>query len=232
MLPCAILCGGLATRLRPITSTIPKALISIRGEPFVHHQLKLLRSRGLTEAVLCVGFLGEMVAEFVGDGSHYGLKVTYSFDGPKLLGTGGAIRTALPYLGEQFFVLYGDSYLECDYLAVAAAFLHSNKQGLMTIFRNEGNYDTSNVEAKDEMILRYDKVERTRAMQHIDYGLGLFSKSVFESADPGQVEDLAAVYQRLLEARQLAAFEVRERFYEIGSLTGIQDLEDHLAEQP
>lgn len=228
MLPCAILCGGLATRLRPVTETIPKALISINGEPFLHHQLKLLRSRGITEIVLCVGYLGEMVQAFGGDGSRFGVTLRYSFDGPKLLGTGGAIRQALPLLGQAFFVLYGDSYLECDYHAVDSSLAASQKRGLMTIFRNEGNFDTSNVEASDGIILRYDKKQRTPAMQYIDYGLGAFHRSVFEEQPAEEVIDLASVYQGLLAQGQLAAFEVTQRFYEIGSPDGIKDLERHL----
>ena len=232
MLPCAILAGGLATRLRPVTQTIPKALISICGRPFLDHQLTLLKSRGVIEVVLCIGYLGEMVQDVVGDGSRWGLRVQYSFDGPKLLGTGGAIRRALPLLGPQFFVLYGDSYLECDYAAVAEAFTHSRNDGLMTIFRNEGSYDTSNVSAESGKILRYDKRERRPDMHYIDYGLGAFQENVFQNGEPETIEDLAAVYQRLLSANQLAAFEVRQRFYEIGSRQGIEDLERHLKEKP
>src|SRR5271165_5405998 len=123
MLPVAILCGGLATRLRPMTETIPKALIELNGEPFIAHQLRLLSSRGIKRAVLCVGYRGEMIEEFVGDGAPFGLHAEVLFDGPTLLGTAGAVRRALPLLGENFFVLYGDSYLPCDYSAVASAFL-------------------------------------------------------------------------------------------------------------
>lgn len=229
MLPCAILCGGLATRLRPVTETIPKALVPINGQPFLDHQLRLLKSCGITEVALCVGYLGEMVEAFATDGAIYGLKIRYSFDGPKLLGTGGAVRRALPFLGKAFFVLYGDSYLECDYQAIARAFHQSGKPGLMTIFRNEGSFDTSNVEAAEGAILRYDKKVRTPDMQYIDYGLGVFDRSAFENIGSSEYLDLATVYQELLGRNDLAAFEVKERFYEIGSHQGIQDLERHLA---
>src|SRR5581483_1642516 len=157
MLPCAILCGGLATRLRPITETIPKSLIPIRGEPFIAHQLRLLQSKGIGRVVLCVGFLGEAIEQFVGDGSSFDLEVSYAFDGGVPLGTAGAIRNALPLLGDEFFVLYGDSYLNCDYGGVARAFADSGKPGLMTIYRNRDLYDASNVEAAEGSILRYDK---------------------------------------------------------------------------
>ena len=227
-LPCAILCGGLATRLRPITEKIPKSLILVNDEPFIAYQLRLLHSRAIRRVVLCVGFLGEMIQEFVRDGAKFGLEVSYSFDGRKLLGTAGAIRKALPMLGRAFFVLYGDSYLECDYGAVAYAFEKSTRRGLMTIYRNDGRFDTSNVEANGGLIVSYDKRNRTSRMQHIDYGLGVFSASVFAGLAADEFRDLAEVYQVLLKTGELAAYEVGERFYEIGSSEGIRDLENHL----
>lgn len=229
MLPCAILCGGLATRLRPITETIPKSLISIHGEPFIAHQLRLLRAKGIDRVVLCAGFLGEKIAEFLGTGSRFDMTASYSFDGGTLLGTAGAIRKALPLLAERFFVLYGDSYLNCDYLDIANAFGASNKRGLMTIYRNRGNYDSSNVEAANGLIVRYDKHNRTPGMEYIDYGLGAFHRDVFEALPPGEWKDLAEIYANLLATGDLASFEVRERFYEIGSLQGMRDLEEYFA---
>jgi N-acetyl-alpha-D-muramate 1-phosphate uridylyltransferase len=232
MLSCAILCGGLATRLRPITETIPKSLVPVNGEPFLQHQLRLLQSKGIRDVVLCIGHLGEMIQDFAKDGRDLGLQIRYSFDGAPLLGTAGAIRKALPLLGKSFFVLYGDSYLDCDYAAVAHTFTASNKRGLMTIYRNEGHFDTSNVEAENGAILRYDKKKRTPQMRYIDYGLGVFQAPVFQALPPDEVCDLADVYQFLLRDGQLAAYEVSERFYEIGSPAGIADLERHLANLP
>ena len=228
MLPCAILCGGLATRLRPITETIPKSLVPINGEPFLAHQLRLLQQRGVHNVVLCIGHLGEMIQDFAKDGRDFGLNIGYSFDGAPLLGTAGAIRKALPQLNNQFFVLYGDSYLDCNYTAIADAFTASNKRGLMTIYRNEGSFDTSNVQAENGSILRYDKKNRTPQMHYIDYGLGAFHRYVFEELQSNQICDLADIYKSLLAARELAAYEVKERFYEIGSPAGIADLEQYL----
>src|SRR6266853_6505050 len=145
-LPVAILAGGLATRLRPITEKIPKSLVPVAGEPFLAHQLRLLRAQGVPRVVLCAGHLGEMIEREFGDGAAFGIELQYSFDGPKLLGTGGAIRQAMPLLGDSFFVLYGDSFLPIDYDAVAAAGRSSGQAALMTVFRNEGAWDTSNVE--------------------------------------------------------------------------------------
>ncbi len=228
MLPCAVLCGGLAMRLRPITEKIPKSLVPINGEPFIVHQLRLLRSKGIDRAVLCAGFLGEMIEEVVGNGTSFGMHVSYSFDGGTLLGTAGAVRKALPVLDDNFFVLYGDSYLTCNYGAVADTFEFAQRRGLMTIYRNEDRYDLSNVEAAEGRILRYDKRVRTSDMQYIDYGLGVFARSVFEELPADEIRDLASVYETLLAAGELTGYEVKDRFYEIGSAQGIRDLEEYL----
>lgn len=230
-LPVAILAGGLATRLRPITEKIPKSLVPVAGRPFLAHQLELLHARGIRRVVLCIGFLGEMIQREFG-GEAYGIRLDYSFDGPKLLGTGGAIKRALPKLGGEFFILYGDSYLPIDYAPVAAAFHRSGKPGLMTVYRNEGKYDTSNVVYCDGEIAVYDKKVRQPEMRHIDYGLSLFQAPVFAGYGADQVFDLAEVMGRLLRERQLAGYEAPERFYEMGSPAGLAELEALLAAKP
>lgn len=223
----AILAGGLGTRLRPLTETLPKALVEINGTPFVAHQLNLLRSRGIPRVVLCIGHLGEMIREYVGDGSRFGVEVAYSFDGPVLRGTAGALRQALGLLGERFFVLYGDSYLPCDYAAVENAFLASGKPALMTVFHNQNRWDRSNVEFTGGRILVYDKAAAGPRMRHIDYGLGAFHRDGLTKLAPRET-DLAAVYRELLRQDALAAWEVQERFYEIGSPAGVAELSEWL----
>ena len=228
--PVAILAGGLATRLRPVTDKIPKALVPVAGKPFLAHQLDVLRRQGMTRVVLCLGHLGEMVREQFGDGSAHGVRLDYSFDGPVLLGTGGALKQALPWLGERFFVLYGDSYLPIDFAPVADCFERSGKLGLMTIYRNEGRYDTSNMVYADGEIKVYDKTRRLPEMRHIDYGLSLLRAAALDEYPTGAKFDLAELMQRLVARRQLAGFEVLERFYEIGSPDGLAELEALLRE--
>ncbi|MEY2407750.1 MAG: N-acetyl-alpha-D-muramate 1-phosphate uridylyltransferase [Verrucomicrobiota bacterium] len=225
MYPVAILAGGLATRLKPITENIPKVLVPIAGKPFLAHQLELLKGQGITRAVLCLGHLGEMVREQFGDGSAHGVRLDYSFDGPVLLGTGGALKQALPLLGEKFFVLYGDSYLPIPFAPVVETFERSGRLGLMTVYRNEGRYDSSNVGFADGAIQVYDKKTRLPAMRHIDYGLSVFRAAALEEYPPGTRFDLADLMQKLVARRQLAGYEVGERFYEIGSHEGLSELD-------
>jgi NDP-sugar pyrophosphorylase family protein len=172
-----------------------------------------------------------MIREAVGEGQALGLRVEYAFDGPMLRGTAGAVRNALPLLGEAFFVLYGDSYLPCDYSAVERAFVETGKEGLMTVFRNEGRWDRSNVKFANGVVVAYDKNSPTTEMHHIDYGLGAFRSSAFREIPDGATCDLVAVYQDLLRRGQLAGFEVKQRFYEIGSLEGLTAAAKFLAQQ-
>ena len=231
MLAVAILAGGLATRLRPATEQKPKTLLEVSGEPFIVHQLRLLRLHHIQRVVLCVGFLGEMIREVIKDGHAFGLQVDYSFDGPSLLGTAGAINNALPLLGNSFFVLYGDSYLMCNYASVARTFQLTRRLALMTVFRNNGKWDNSNVEFEGGQILMYSKKRSTPRMQYIDYGLGVFSAKAFNHILPGQAHDLSELYGELLAEGQLAGMEVRHRFYEIGSPSGLEETSSFLASQ-
>jgi len=228
-LPVALLAGGLATRLRPITAKIPKLLVEVVGEPFFTHQLRLLKAAGLTEIILCVGYLGEQIVELYKDGSNYGVNIKYSFDGPKLLGTGGALIQALPLLGDSFYVLYGDSYLPIDYRKIGDHFINSGKQGLMTVFENKGLYDASNVWFENGEIKVYDKKAKLPEMKHIDYGLGLFKASAFEGYSKTEVVDLAEVQKKLVSQHELCGYEMKERFYEIGSPEGLAELNTLLA---
>jgi N-acetyl-alpha-D-muramate 1-phosphate uridylyltransferase len=221
--PVAILAGGLATRMRPLTETIPKALLDVHGEPFIAHQLRLLAGQGAGRIVVCVGYLGERVEQWVGDGQRFGLDVRFSYDGPRLLGTAGALARALPLLGGRFFVLYGDSYLPCDFTAVQRAFDAAGQLALMTVFRNEGRFDASNVLFEAGRIVTYDKVRRTAAMHHIDYGLGLFDRCAFDTVPGDRPSGLAELYQAMLARGELAACEIHERFYEIGSFEGLEE---------
>jgi len=222
-LPVAILAGGLATRLHPITETIPKAIVDVAGTPFVLRQLDYLRRQGVGRVVLCVGFLGEQIEAVVGDGSASGLSVSYSQDWPNLMGTGGALKQALPLLDTQFLVLYGDSYLPVDFASVERVFLASGKPALMTVQRNADRWDKSNVLFRDGVIVEYNKQSPTPEMKHIDYGLGALSASLLADEKTLGPLDLADIYHRLSLSGQLAGYEVSERFYEIGSHKGLAE---------
>lgn len=229
MFPVAILAGGLATRLRPLTETIPKALVEVAGKPFIVRQLSYLREQGVSHVVLCVGYLGEMIRDVVGTGENLGLSVSYSEDGPKLLGTGGALLKATPLLGDNFFVLYGDSFLPVDFSSVQAFYERSEQRVLMTVLKNQNKWDKSNVLFVDGRLLEYNKRAPLPEMTYIDYGLGVVSASLLGKYPCGQPFDLADVYHDLSLRGQLAGLEVYERFYEIGSLPGLKEADDYFS---
>lgn len=228
MLPVAILAGGMATRLRPITEKIPKALVEVGGRAFISWQLDQLRAEGIDKVVICTGYLGEMIEEVVGSGSEFGLSVVYSHDGDKLLGTGGALKKALPLLGSCFYVLYGDSYLPIDFAKVEDAYVDSGRKGLMTILANKNRWDKSNALFKDGLLVEYNKRNPSVSMHHIDYGLGILNSECF-NAYPNDVNfDLADLYHALSLDGELKGYEVYERFYEIGSHQGLNETAEFL----
>lgn len=223
--PVAILAGGLATRLLPITAEIPKILVQVAGRPFIYHQIELLKREGIQKIVLCLGHLGEMVVDEIGDGTQLGVSICTSFDGETQIGTGGALLRALPLLGDEFFVLYGDAYLPIRYAPVLQFFRQSNREGLMTVYRNKGQFDKSNVEFEKGRVVVYDKNTTTIDMEYIDYGLGIFRKEAFDSFRHNDRFDLSLVHKKLISEDQLSGFEVEKRFYEIGSHSGLVELD-------
>jgi len=230
MLPVVILAGGLASRLRPITEKIPKSLLEVAGKPFIFHQLEYLHKEGIREVILCVGYLYEMIQQEVGDGSNFGLRIQYSYDGETLLGTGGSIKKALNLLNEHFYVLYGDSFLPIHFKPIEESYFKSQKPALMTVFLNEDKWDKSNVDYKDHLILEYNKKIPKSSMKFIDYGLGVLSRPLFNSYPEGYFFDLADLYHDLSIQGNLAGFEVFQRFYEIGSLKSLKEAEMYLSE--
>ena len=227
MLPTiCILAGGLGQRLGERTAHTPKPLVEVAGEPFLLHQLRLLAAHGAVRVVLCVGYLGEMIEDRIGH-ERYGIAIDYSYDSPELDGTLGAIRRALPLLGDRFLVLYGDTYLRLDYRAAVAGWISSNALALMTVLRNDNQWDTSNVVYADGRVVTYDKRNHTNEMRWIDYGLGGLRSEALRAVDEREA-DLAALYHRLASTGSLYGFLATERFYEIGTPPGLAETEAFL----
>lgn len=224
----ALIAGGKATRLKPVSESIPKSLIEINSRPFISYQIALLKSRGIHNVIICAGYLGNKIKNYLGDGNKLGINLKYSFDGGQPLGTGGAVMNAFPLLPDKFWVMYGDSYLDTDFSLIYDFHKSSGNDSLMTVYRNSDNWDKSNVVFDGYKIIKYDKVNKVPEMNHIDYGLGILSKDSFRNFAMQSKFDLAEVYQDLLGRNQLAGYEVAERFYEIGSFQGIKDFEEYV----
>jgi MurNAc alpha-1-phosphate uridylyltransferase len=230
MLPLAILAGGYATRLGLLTSETPKCLIEMNGRPFVDWQLDLLIEHGYSDFIFCVSYKSDVVQEYLGDGSDRGARIQYSLDGDTQLGTGGAIQNALPKLGDKFGVIYGDSYLPTNYIAAEQFFLNSRSNALMMVYENKNQFDSSNVEFTEGKLINYEKGSNSRQMHHIDYGMTFFREAAFRSWRNHSSFDLSEVCHQLAMRGELLGFEVFERFYEIGSIQGIEEFTQYLKE--
>jgi NDP-sugar pyrophosphorylase family protein len=220
-----VIAGGLATRMRPRTLTVPKAMLPVAGRPFIEWQLEKLVSCGFTQAILCVAHLAEQIEDHVKDGARFGIEVKYSHEGQKLLGTAGAIRAALPLLAPTFLVTYGDSYLPFDYGApVRVLQMRGDCDGVMSVYKNEGKWDPSNVETDGEWVLRYEK-GKPDEFDHIDYGAIALDRDVIAALPDGQAMGLDLVQKDLAARRRLRAYVASDRFFEIGSPEGLATLD-------
>lgn len=228
-----ILSGGLGTRLRSLAPNIPKAMVPVAGRPFVYHQLDMLKQQGFTDILMCVGHLGDQIQSELGDGSSLGLSIRYSWESEGvLLGTGGALVNALPKLQDQFLVMYGDSYLPIDFKRMVAWIRETQVLSAMSVFRNEGRWDHSNAQVKNGRVSVYSKTAPVGECAFIDYGLLFFRKQTILKYFSHQMPlDLSTIQNQLVEAHELAAYEVGERFYEIGKPEGLAELESFLERQ-
>ncbi len=217
-----ILAGGQGTRLRPLTETIPKALIPVAGRPFIEYQIELFRRRGVRDLIICTGHLGHLIEEHLGDGRRFDVSVRYGYEHDGLLGTAGAVKNVEPLLEDAFFVQYGDSYLLVDYRDVMAYFLQHDLPGLMVVYKNHDRWDRSNVVIDGDRVYVYDKSRKLPAMVYIDFGVSTFRREAFAGVPLGVATDLSIVHQALIAQRQLLAYETYHRFYEVGSPDGLQ----------
>jgi NDP-sugar pyrophosphorylase family protein len=250
-----VLAGGLATRMRPRTLTVPKSMLEVAGRPFVDWQIERLVACGIRDVVMCIAHLGEAIRAHVGDGARLGARVVWSEEGPELLGTGGALRIAMPLLSERFLVTYGDSYLPFDYAEPLRALeAHSDCDGVMAVFRNDNRWDPSNVVTDGEWVNRYEKGVKDPAFVHIDYGATALRRDAFartlqslgagggapatnklDSSGAGggapatnKTIGFDAIQRELAARKRLRASVARERFFEIGSPEGLAELDRYL----
>ncbi|MFC2071275.1 nucleotidyltransferase family protein [Chloroflexota bacterium] len=226
----AILAGGLATRLRDLTRDKPKSMVEVQGKPFLEYQLDLLRKGGVKNIVLCLGHAGEQIERHLENGMKCGVSVKYSIE-DKPLGTAGALKNAESLLNDTFFTMYGDSYLFLDFSHVMSYFESQNKLALMTVYKNYDQYDRSNTVVEGNLVTKYSKKEKTENMVYIDYGVNIFRKEALEMIPESQFYSMDELFPRLIEMGELLAFEVKERFYEIGSPRGLKEFEEYIGEK-
>ena len=228
----AILAGGLGTRLRPLTDKMPKCMASVNGRPFLGYELELLASHGVDDIVLCVGYLGEMIRGRFGDGADFGVKIRYSSEGDRLMGPIGALKMAERYLKEEFFVTYGDAYPRLGYRAMMDALLDHEEPAVMAVYRNEGRLGRSDVVVEDGFVTVYDKAQRAPGMDWINFGVTAMRREALGSLERGRVCGEVSFYGGLAREGKLRAFEVGERFYEIGTKERLEEFAAFITGQP
>lgn len=218
-----ILTGGLATRLGTLADIVPKSMILVKKKPFLQYQIELLKKNNLTEILLCIGYLGSQIKDYFGDGRSWGVRLNYSEEKERLLGTGGALKKAESLLEDEFFVMYGDSYLLLDYQEIVRYFHNFNNRGLMVVYKNHNKFDKSNLIVKNGLVKLYDKKGVNPEMVYIDEGISILRKEVLRGFPSSKPFALDEIFQRLIQEKELLAFQTNQRFYEIGSPQGLDD---------
>lgn len=226
-----VLMGGLGTRLKEFTKECPKPLVDVCGTPFFDYQLNLMKNWGFRKFVFLIGYRAEMIEEYYGDGSKYGISIEYCYDGETLLGTGGAVRRALSRLEEDFLLMYGDSFMDIDFEETIYRYFRGKEQGmhaLMTVLKNGNRFDKSNVVVQDRKLVLYDKHHPTPEMDYIDYGVCVYERSLFEAYEENVKFDVAEIQNRLSLAGEMAVHIVTKRFYEIGNPDSLAEFKSYV----
>ncbi len=223
-----ILAGGLGTRLRPITEKMPKPMAPVMGEPFLHWQLKDLKRQGYQRVLLLTAYLGEQIEQHFGDGSKYGMQITYSRE-PSPLGTGGALRHALSKLENEFFLLNGDSFLMAPLDQMALTFHKSTCSAMISTYSHQPTHPPMpvipNLECQGGRVIRYEKdAGPEKGFHQIDSGVYLLKRSILGSRPEG-IFALADLWPPLIAEGSLAAFGVDDRFYDIGTMDRLAEFE-------
>jgi NDP-sugar pyrophosphorylase family protein len=221
-----IIAGGLGTRLGQLTLNQPKSMIQILGKPFIEYQFDLLTKGSVTDVVLCLGYQGKQIADYCGDGRKFGVNLRYSFE-DKPLDTAGAIKLAEPLLEEYFFTLYGDSYVFIDFKDMLSSIRKGNKIGAMSVFQNQDRFDKSNTAVVDGGVTFYSKEQRAN-LKYIDYGVNLFRKEVLKLIPNGEPYSMGTLFNQLIGRQELLAYEVKKRFFEIGSVNGLTEFTEYV----
>ncbi len=223
-----ILCGGLGTRLQPITKKKPKSMVEIEGKPFLEYQLKLLKKNNLFDVILCTGYKSKEIEKYFGNGKKFGIKINYSKDNNELLGTGGALKKVKDLLDKSFLVMYGDSYLPFNFNLAISRFNKLNTLGLMVVYKNKNKYEKSNVLLGKNLIKEYNKEKSSKKMQHIDYGVSIFKKEILKNFPKDKTFDLSKIHKKLIKKAELSYFETKTRFYQIGDFKGLKEFKKYI----
>lgn len=214
--------------MRPLTLHTPKNLIEIAGRPFLDYQLELLSKNNVERVVLSTGYLGHKIEDYVESHSTHGIKVEVCHE-KELLGTGGAIINSLPALPDDFFLIYGDSYLTQPFAPVQAAFAASGNEALMTVLGQDSGTTENNCAISGGKVARYQKGQPAGTFKYMDYGLLFFRKEALRKYPLGNFST-DRIFLDLISRGQLAAFVTSSPYFEVGSKEGLKKFEHEILE--
>jgi len=223
----AIICGGLATRLGELSKTIPKSMILVAGKPFLEYQIENIKRHGIKDIVLCVGHLSEKIQSYFKDGSEFGVNIKYSYDGDKLLGPIGAIKNAEKMLKDEFFIMYGDSYISVDFQKVFSYYKENKKLALMVVFQNKDKYDKSNLKVNNNLVISHGEKDA----DYIDYGTSILNKKTLDFLEEDKFYSTGDFFKILIRKQELLAYEAKRRFYHIGNPEALEEIREHIKEK-
>ncbi len=224
-----ILAGGLGTRMRPVTETIPKPMIPVCGKPFLQHQLELLQKNGIERVLLLVSYLGEQIEQYFGKGDPVKMEIGYSYESSPL-GTGGALKNASSKLEEKFLLLNGDTFLDVDYPAVIADFINHKPQAVIVARKSADMPVPNNLAVSvDGQVTAYQK-RNPENMTCTDAGAIVLAHKVLDNIAPAQICSLEEeVFPKLIKRREMRAWITSEPFFDMGSPAGLKALSEKLA---
>jgi MurNAc alpha-1-phosphate uridylyltransferase len=204
-----LLAAGRGERLRPITDTLPKPLVEIAGKPLIVYHLEALARAEVRDVVINLSWLGERIRATLGDGSRYGVRITYSEEGPVPLETGGGIHRALPLLGRHpFLVVNSDVWTDMDFSRVLT--LEEGADARLLLAPNPPHHP------RGDFGLEGDFVVEREASRFTYTGIGVYRPDLFAGCAPGKFP-LLPLLKRAIAARRLRGEVYRGEWLDIGS---------------
>ena len=217
-----IFAGGLGTRLKPFTLTNPKPMYPINGKPFIEYLILQLKSFGIYDIIILLGYLPDKVIEYFGNGEKFGVKIRYSIT-PVEYDTQYRLRDITDILDDNFLMLYCDNYCPINYKKLVESYFTNEALIEFTAYSNEDNYTKSNLKIDEKgKVLIYDKKRMKDGLRGVDIGYAIVSKKVIKYMSDENENFEAVVYPKLVEEGKLYANITKHRYYSIGSFERIE----------
>lgn len=227
-----ILAGGMGVRLKPLTDSVPKPMVKINQKPFLEYLITHLREQGFKKILLLLGYLPEVVQNYFGDGSSFGVEIQYSVSEVDNE-TGKRLKLAENFLEENFLLLYSDNYWPISFQKMWELFVSKDVLAQITVYSNKDNYSKNNVYVTtDGIVAKYDKSRSSAQLNGVEIGFAFVKKEVLSMLPDKNVNFEGYIFPILIEQKKLAAFVTDHRYYSVGSHERLKTTELFLQRQP